>query len=83
MNWDQVQGKWKQTKGKFREQWGNLTDDDLDVIAGQRDQLVGRLQERYGLAKEAAQEQADAFVRGLNETDADVRREERGRAAGR
>jgi uncharacterized protein YjbJ (UPF0337 family) len=69
MNWDQVQGKWKQSKGKFREKWGKLTDDDLDVIAGQRDQLVGRIQERYGIAKEVAQDQADAFVQAMNDAD--------------
>lgn len=69
MNWDQLQGKWKQSRGKFREKWGKLTDDDLDVIAGKRDQLVGRIQERYGLAREVAQEQADAFVDGMNDTD--------------
>lgn len=69
MNWDQVEGKWKQSKGKFREKWGRLTDDDLTVISGQRDQLVGRLQERYGIAKEEAEHQADAFVQGLNERD--------------
>ena len=67
MNWDQVQGKWKQLGGKVREKWGKLTDDDLEVIAGTRDQLVGRLQERYGIAKEEAQKQADAFVTELNE----------------
>jgi len=69
MNWDQVEGKWKQSKGKFREKWGKLTDDDLTVISGQRDQLVGRLQERYGIAKEEAERQADTFVQGLNERD--------------
>ena len=69
MNWDQVEGKWKQSKGKFREKWGKLTDDDLQVIAGKRDQLVGRLQERYGFAKEEAQRQADAFVNGLTEEE--------------
>ncbi len=67
MNWEQLQGKWKQTKGKVREKWGKLTDDDLDVIAGKRDQLVGRIQERYALAKEEAEKQADAFVQGLSE----------------
>lgn len=66
MNWDQVQGKWKQTEGKVREKWGKLTDDDLTVIAGKRDQLIGRLQERYGLAREEAERQADAFVNGLH-----------------
>jgi uncharacterized protein YjbJ (UPF0337 family) len=69
MNWDQVQGKWKQSKGKFREKWGKLTDDDLEVIAGNRDQLVGRIQERYGIAKEAAQQQADAFVEAMRDED--------------
>ena len=69
MNWDQVEGKWKQTKGKVREQWGKLTDDDLTVISGKRDQLVGRIQERYGVAREEAERQADAFVKGLNEQD--------------
>ena len=69
MNWDQVEGKWKQSKGKFREKWGKLTDDDLQVIAGKRDQLVGRLQERYGYAREEAEKQADAFVNGLAEQD--------------
>lgn len=69
MNWDQVEGKWKQSKGKFREKWGKLTDDDLTVIAGKRDQLVGRLQERYGIVREEAERQADAFVKGLTEED--------------
>jgi uncharacterized protein YjbJ (UPF0337 family) len=67
MNWDQVEGKWKQSKGKFREKWGKLTDDDLEVISGKRDQLVGRLQERYGIAREEAEKQADAFVTGLSD----------------
>lgn len=69
MNWDQLQGKWKQSKGKFREKWGKLTDDDLNVIAGNRDQLVGRIQERYGIAREAAQQQADAFVDTMRDED--------------
>lgn len=67
MNWDQLQGKWKQSKGLVREKWGKLTDDDLDVIAGKRDQLIGRIQERYGIAREEAERQADAFVAGISE----------------
>lgn len=55
MNWDQAKGNWNQMKGKVKEQWGKLTDDDLTTISGQRDQLVGRLQERYGYAKEQAE----------------------------
>ena len=57
MNWDQVEGNWKQFSGKVREGWGKLTDDDLAVVNGQRDQLVGRIQERYGIAKEEAEKQ--------------------------
>jgi len=68
MNWDQVEGVWKQSKGKFREKWGKLTDDDLEVIAGKRDQLIGRIQERYGIARDEAEKQADAFVKGLSDT---------------
>jgi uncharacterized protein YjbJ (UPF0337 family) len=69
MNWDQVEGTWKQSKGKIRQKWGKLTDDDLEVIAGKRDQLIGRLQVRYGFAKEEAERQADAFVHGLTELE--------------
>lgn len=61
MNWDQVEGKWKQMKGSVKQQWGKLTDDDLDVIAGSKDKLVGRIQERYGIAKDDAQRQVDSW----------------------
>ena len=57
MNEDRIEGNWKQFKGKVKEQWGKLTDDDLDVIAGKRDQLVGRLQERAGIARDEAEKQ--------------------------
>jgi uncharacterized protein YjbJ (UPF0337 family) len=67
MNWDQMEGKWKQYKGQAKEKWGKLTDDDLDVIDGRRQQLVGRIQERYGIAKDAAEKQADEFVKALEE----------------
>ncbi len=63
MNWDQVEGKWKQLRGGIKEKWGKLTDDDLDRIAGSRDVFVGKLQERYGIAKEEAQKQADQWLR--------------------
>lgn len=66
MNSDQLEGKWKQVKGEVREKWGQLTDDDLHVIAGRRDQLIGRIQERYGIAKEEATREVDAFMRNLN-----------------
>src|SRR5207237_5380865 len=52
MDWNRVEGNWKEVKGKVKEKWGKLTDDDLTAINGQRDQLEGRLQERYGYAKD-------------------------------
>jgi uncharacterized protein YjbJ (UPF0337 family) len=61
MNQDQVEGNWMQFKGKVKEQWGKLTDDDLDIIAGKRDQLLGRIQARHGLAKDEAEKQLDDF----------------------
>lgn len=61
MNWDQVKGQWTQFKGQVREQWGKLTDDDVTVINGQKDQLVGKLQERYGYAKEKAEKEISDF----------------------
>lgn len=57
MNEDRIEGNWKQFKGKVKEQWGKLTDDDLDVIAGKRDQMVGKMQERYGIARDEAEKQ--------------------------
>lgn len=68
MNWDQVEGKWKQYKGQARAKWGKLTDSDLDVMEGNRQQLVGKIQEYYGLTKENAEKQVDEFVHGLGET---------------
>ena len=61
MNEDRMQGNWNQVKGKAKEQWGRLTDDDLDVIAGKRDQLCGRIQERHGLARDEAEKQVKDF----------------------
>jgi uncharacterized protein YjbJ (UPF0337 family) len=63
MNEDRVEGSWKQFKGKVKEQWGKLTDDDLDVIAGKRDQLLGRIQQRHGVAKDEAERQVETFER--------------------
>jgi len=61
MNWDRVEGNWKQMKGKFKERWGKLTDDQLDVIAGKRDQLVGAIQESYGIALDDAEREVTAW----------------------
>jgi uncharacterized protein YjbJ (UPF0337 family) len=67
MNWDQLEGKWKQMKGSIREQWGKLTDDDLEVIAGKRDRLIGKVQERYGYITQEAQKRVDEWVASLRE----------------
>ncbi len=61
MNWDIAEGNWKQLKGKVKEQWADLTDDDLTKIEGKRDQLIGRVQERYGVAKDEAEKQVKAW----------------------
>jgi uncharacterized protein YjbJ (UPF0337 family) len=66
MNWDRVEGNWKQFKGQVRQQWGKLTDDDLDVIEGQRTELAGRLQERYGYAKDEAERHIDTWLKSTN-----------------
>jgi len=63
MNWDRVEGDWKQLKGKVKEQWGRLTDDDLDVVAGKRDQLAGKIQASYGLTKDEANAEIDRWVK--------------------
>jgi uncharacterized protein YjbJ (UPF0337 family) len=57
MNWDRIEGNWKQFKGSAKQQWGKLTDDQLDVIAGKRDSLAGRIQESYGISKDEAEKQ--------------------------
>jgi len=63
MNWDQVSGNWKQFRGNIKEKWGKLTDDDLNVIAGKRDQLVGKIQEVYGITKEEAEKEIKQFLK--------------------
>ena len=63
MNWDRIEGNWKQVTGRAKVQWGKLTNDDLDVIAGKRDQLLGRIQERHGVAKDEAEVQVRNFER--------------------
>ena len=66
MNWDRIEGDWKQIKGKVKERWGKLTDDDLEVAAGKRDQLSGKIQSRYGIAKDEAEKQIDAWATKSN-----------------
>lgn len=62
MNDDILKGKWAQLKGTVKEQWGKLTDDDIDQLDGQKDQLVGRVQERYGIARDQAARDVDTWL---------------------
>jgi len=61
MNWDRIEGNWKQFKGNVKQQWGKLTDDQLDVIAGKREHLAGKIQESYGITKDEAEKQLAAW----------------------
>jgi uncharacterized protein YjbJ (UPF0337 family) len=72
MNWDRIEGNWKQVSGKVKEQWGKLTDDDLDVIGGRRDQLAGKIQEHYGVAKEEAEKQLTEWQRKASDSWVDA-----------
>jgi uncharacterized protein YjbJ (UPF0337 family) len=58
-----LKGQWMQLKGKVREKWGKLTNDDLDEIQGRAQQLVGRVQERYGIARDEAERQVNEWIR--------------------
>lgn len=66
MNWDTIKGQWKQFAGKVKAKWGKLTDDDLTTIAGKKDELLGKLQERYGYEKDQAERELDEFTRTLD-----------------
>jgi uncharacterized protein YjbJ (UPF0337 family) len=66
MNWEQIKGNWNQAKGQAKQKWGELTDDDLTKIDGQREHLLGSLQEKYGTAKEKTEEQVEEFERACN-----------------
>lgn len=65
MNWDQIEGQWKDIKGQVRSAWGKLTDDDLENIAGKKDQLLGKIQERYGYDKAKAEAALDEFSKKI------------------
>ena len=67
MNWDRIEGSWKQFKGNAKQQWGKLTDDRLDVIAGKRDSLAGKIQETYGISKDAREKQFSDWQKRIDE----------------
>ncbi len=62
MNWDQVEGQWKQFSGQLKSTWAKLTDDDLKNLSGKRDDLLGKIQERYGILKDEAEKQVDEWI---------------------
>ena len=66
MNSDQFEGKWKQLKGSLKQRWAKLTDDDVTALSGKKDELVGKLQERYGITREQAQKEADEWAAAAN-----------------
>jgi uncharacterized protein YjbJ (UPF0337 family) len=72
MNWDRIEGNWKQFKGKVHAQWGKLTDDDLEVIDGRREELAGRIQEVYGISKDEAERQIESFSGTLDSGTSDT-----------
>ena len=61
MNEDIFSGLWKQLKGQVRQQWGKLTDDDLETLGGSKDEVIGRIQERYGWEREKAEKEVNDF----------------------
>lgn len=69
MNWDRIEGNWKQFKGTAKQQWGKLTDDQLDIIAGKREQLIGKIQESYGITKEATEKQVSEWLARQKDID--------------
>ena len=70
MNWERVEGNWKDFQGKMLQQWSKLTNDDLNQVKGRRDMLLGKLQERYGIAREAAERQIEDWMRNVGEQGA-------------
>jgi uncharacterized protein YjbJ (UPF0337 family) len=65
MNWDRVEGRWQEVKGQIRSKWAKLTDDDMELIDGKRDQLIGRLQQRYGMRREEVEREVDRWLGGI------------------
>src|ERR1700736_1940015 len=75
MNWDQIEGKWKQYAGKAKSKWGKLTDNDMATLSGKKDQLVGLVQERYGIAKDEAERQVNDWGNSFSDDNAAQRDE--------
>lgn len=69
MNWDTVEGNWNQWKGRLKEKWGDLTDDDIQMLDGRKDQIAGKLQERYGMARDQAERELDNWANDYRDRD--------------
>ncbi len=80
MNWDQAEGKWKQLKGSVKAKWGKLTDDDLEFIDGKRQQLVGKIQERYSIARDEAERQVNDWTPMASSEPTDIQQPTRRKA---
>jgi uncharacterized protein YjbJ (UPF0337 family) len=65
MNWDLIEGQWKELKGQARSKWAKLTDDDVEAIGGKKDELIGRVQQRYGLKRDAAEAEVDSWIKQI------------------
>ncbi|MCX6116516.1 MAG: CsbD family protein [Proteobacteria bacterium] len=72
MNWDQIEGEWKQFRGAIREKWAKLTDDDLDLISGKKERLLGKIQSHYGYKKEAAETELNEFISSIKHDSAKI-----------
>jgi uncharacterized protein YjbJ (UPF0337 family) len=69
MNWDRIEGNWHQLKGNVQQHWGKLTDDHLHVMAGRRDSLVGKIQERHGVSKDAEKQQLSDWNKRIKQAN--------------
>ncbi len=76
MNWDGVEGKWDQFKGELKSKWAKLTDDDVTFVGGKKDQLVGKLQERYSIVKDEAEKQVDEWLAKLDRSNDRARQDQ-------
>ena len=74
MNWDRIEGKWKQLRGSVRAQWGDLTDSDFERINGNREQLVGLVQQRYGIARDVAEREVNEWAQTVQTEEPGARR---------
>jgi uncharacterized protein YjbJ (UPF0337 family) len=75
MNWTQFEGQWHQVKGNLKSKWAKLTDDDVQNVAGKKETLLGKIQERYGILKEEAEKQADEWIAKLSPSKAEAKKD--------